>query len=291
MHEVVFDNNNGTPYFGQTEMYYPFGMTVTTYISGAENKFKYNGKELEDEHGLNWYHYGVRYYDPQLGRWHTMDPVDEFYSPYVYVGNNPVRFIDPDGMAMDDYTVDKQGKITLDTKTSDDFDRLFAKGADCKIDQNNYIQVDKGILDKMYSQYQPHDKIVYDILKIRGDVIASSVFKFLAINTDVEWSQQMVGVAGDRGLNYLTTSRLHGKEFGLSHLYGTQLKSYNYRSGKHSHPGGGCNPSQGDVDVANYINELHPSATFFIFNTLDKKEHQYNKYTMPNVYDEQIVHP
>jgi len=78
-------------------MYYPFGMTVTTYMSGNENKFKYNGKELEDEHGLNWYHYGVRYYDPQLGRWHTMDPADEFHSPYLYVGNDPVRLIDPDG--------------------------------------------------------------------------------------------------------------------------------------------------------------------------------------------------
>ncbi|MFA6979161.1 MAG: RHS repeat-associated core domain-containing protein [Ignavibacteriaceae bacterium] len=78
-------------------MYYPFGLTVTTSVSGNENKFKYNGKELEDEHGLNWYHYGVRYYDPQLGRWHTMDPADEFNSPYLYVGNNPVKFIDPDG--------------------------------------------------------------------------------------------------------------------------------------------------------------------------------------------------
>lgn len=97
MNKVFFDNNNGTPYFVQTEMYYPFGMTVTTSVNGAENKFKYNGKELEDEHGLNWYHYGVRYYDPQLGRWHTMDPADEFHSPYLYVGNNPVKYIDPDG--------------------------------------------------------------------------------------------------------------------------------------------------------------------------------------------------
>lgn len=78
-------------------MYYPFGLTVTTSVNGDENKFKYNGKELEDEHGLNWYHYGVRYYDPQLGRWHTMDPADEFQSHYCYVGDDPVNLIDPDG--------------------------------------------------------------------------------------------------------------------------------------------------------------------------------------------------
>lgn len=82
----------------QKNFYYPFGLSFTQgSLIGDENKFKYNGKELEDEHGLYWYHYGVRYYDPQLGRWHTMDPADEFQSPYLYVGNNPVKFIDPDG--------------------------------------------------------------------------------------------------------------------------------------------------------------------------------------------------
>ncbi|RMG21743.1 MAG: hypothetical protein D6732_26920, partial [Methanobacteriota archaeon] len=40
------------------------------------------------------------YYDPQLGLWHSIDPADEFYSPYVYVGNNPIFFVDPDGMVV-----------------------------------------------------------------------------------------------------------------------------------------------------------------------------------------------
>ncbi len=90
----------GVPVILQENHYYPFGMKLaglSKVKKGKGNKFAYNGMELEDEHGLNWYHYGARYYDPQLGRWHTIDLTDEFYSPYAYVGNNPIAFIDPDG--------------------------------------------------------------------------------------------------------------------------------------------------------------------------------------------------
>jgi len=66
-------------------------------IQGLGNKKLYNGKDLVDDFGLNWYHYGARWYDPQLGRWTTMDPADEFHSPYSYVGNDPVNLVDPDG--------------------------------------------------------------------------------------------------------------------------------------------------------------------------------------------------
>ncbi|MFV8464472.1 RHS repeat domain-containing protein [Flavobacterium sp. LB1P62] len=63
-------------------------------------KYKYNGKELQDELGLNMYDYGARNYDPALGRWMNIDPKAELLemsSPYVYALNCPVIYLDKDG--------------------------------------------------------------------------------------------------------------------------------------------------------------------------------------------------
>ena len=62
--------------------------------------YKYNGKELQDELGLDWYEYGSRMYMPDLGRFTTVDPyayVYQSYSPYLYALNNPIRFEDTEG--------------------------------------------------------------------------------------------------------------------------------------------------------------------------------------------------
>jgi RHS repeat-associated protein len=99
----------------QENHYYPFGMnqmgpwyeTVT-----PENKYQYNGKELNEELGLDWYDYGARWYDGSIGRWNAVDPMAEDYlpySPYNYALNNPLIFIDPDGQDNTIYLVTLKG--------------------------------------------------------------------------------------------------------------------------------------------------------------------------------------
>lgn len=80
--------------------YYPFGVTFENNEL-HRNKYLFSGKELQDKvfngRMLSLYDFGSRYYDPELGRWLNIDPALQLVSPYGYCGNNPIRYIDPDG--------------------------------------------------------------------------------------------------------------------------------------------------------------------------------------------------
>ncbi|MCW5921694.1 MAG: RHS repeat-associated core domain-containing protein [Saprospiraceae bacterium] len=96
---------NGTAVTFLEEMhYYPFGMQMEGMgTQNPANKYLYNGKELNDDLGLNWSDYGARWYDAALGRWWSVDPLAEEYwscSPYNYGINNAIRFTDPDGKSI-----------------------------------------------------------------------------------------------------------------------------------------------------------------------------------------------
>ena len=102
-------DNNGTidqnTEIKEEKNYYPFGLEHKGYnnvVNGTEHKWKYQGKEHEEELGLNTYDFGARNYMPDLGRWTTIDPLAEDfvnYTPYNSMMNNPIMFIDPDGRA------------------------------------------------------------------------------------------------------------------------------------------------------------------------------------------------
>lgn len=74
-------------------------------VTKTEYMYRYNGKEWQDELGLNWYDYGARMYDPAIARWVVIDPVTH-HSQSTYMGfdGNPVYWADPSGASVTVYT-------------------------------------------------------------------------------------------------------------------------------------------------------------------------------------------
>ncbi len=105
---LSFVDNAGTAEIVEESNYYPFGLKHKGYNQGTSplgndvaQKWKFGGMEHDDTFGLETYDFGARNYDPALGRWMNIDPLAELmrrHSPFNYAYNNPIYFIDPDGM-------------------------------------------------------------------------------------------------------------------------------------------------------------------------------------------------
>ena len=103
---ITDDHANITQY----DAYLPYGeLLVDEHSSSEELPYKFNGKQFDEETGL--YYYGARYMNPVTSLWYGVDPLAEKYvtmGGYVYTLDNPIRLIDPEGLAPKDPPTVKQ---------------------------------------------------------------------------------------------------------------------------------------------------------------------------------------
>jgi RHS repeat-associated protein len=256
---MVTDNSSNIT---QGMLYAPFGEIISDYSPAFHDSpmpnYAFNAKELDEEN--NMYYYSARYYAPPT--FISRDPMFEKYpsiSPYTYCSNNPVNRIDPTGEY--DYEVDLTNKKITRTGEKGSPDRLIIiKENGDRVESGEFAAgTIKGHGTRAYSKDGN-----YSYLRVRGDDNGTKMFNFLADNTGNEWEQIKTGIAGEKGLNFLTTSYSSEESKGGKYLYNSQLRhGYYIREWNHNHLGnsipvpsgmpGTVQEGEGDISLATTV--------------------------------------
>ncbi|NVO86825.1 RHS repeat-associated core domain-containing protein, partial [Hymenobacter terrestris] len=186
----------------QENQYDPYGLDLVGLNRSAtpQNKYSWNGKERQDEFGLNWLDHGWRFYDPTLGRWVVTDPDGEkagqaSWGSYQFGMDNAVRYNDLDGRC----PTCPQGKAA---------DEVYALGATIESEGKTWIYTGGGVYAETvgskimgaverFSQEggdNGTNNEVYDGSKLKG-AMSSLLKKFLFANSIMgNGDEQEVGV-------------------------------------------------------------------------------------------------
>ncbi|MFY7937949.1 MAG: RHS repeat-associated core domain-containing protein, partial [Flavobacterium sp.] len=137
-------------------------------VSNTGYQYKYNGKEYQDELGLNVTFMDFRQYDAAIGRFNGMDRLTELVpstSPYRFGFNNPVYWSDPTGLLEQSENLSSLNTDFPSADVSITFERLGGNGhAICQ----NCPKTErfKKYIDDPYNSYTYHkdtDSVTKDI--------------------------------------------------------------------------------------------------------------------------------
>lgn len=254
----------------QINHYYPFGglFEVNTTTSGIQS-YKYNGKELDRIHGVDWYDYEARMYDGALGRFTTVDPLTEkYYSTnlYAYCKNNPINRIDPDGK--DDYLLEPRGRLHNCTpyaqRGKSGVDKLHSYSGNSKGPMGKSITVKSGLLSQML-EVQKKEEGYSTYGSTRNIEDAAEVFKFAADNSKAEWKFDVYNddgaftavVATDQKENNVQNGDYAQKELSVN---GTKVVNI------HSHPDPNGTKGGSDKDMENAKRSSARNGVYFKAN-------------------------
>ena len=191
--EMVVDGKGNVE---QHTGYYPYG-------EPAGQPRLFGGKERRRFASLGDYDFHARYLTSAIALWQAPDSHAgdyEWLSPYVFCAANPIRNTDPTGM--DIYEMGSWGNVIRCIK-SEDYDSI-------RLILNNGTEVESNHLPKgaIQKQWQDETNTKNDYFEVIGDENSEYLFKFLADNTDVEFTHVQTGDEGDDAVNYISTSHM-----------------------------------------------------------------------------------
>ena len=196
----------------QHSEYLPFGeLLVDEHRNSHNTRYKYNGKEFDQETGN--YYYGARYYDPKTSLWLSVDPLAEKYnewSPYNYTLNNPVKYVDPDGNGPWKPKVNDNGSTSYVMEEGDDASTLASQ-----------YGLDKNTAKKLYSTMKNGEISGKNALQITGSEVLTLDMTSDRATEQRVWDQYVYG--RDR------TSSLNSKDDRYSFSSKRYYKNTGYR--------------------------------------------------------------
>jgi len=205
----------------------------------------------------------------------------------MYCSGRPINMIDPDGK--DEYELTAAGFIRWVAPSEvDSFHKIvFDKNGQASRVEGGALTLDKKVVDGL-TVLEGKGGASVNYLKISGDDDAKMVFENLADNSieyQTEYNLTRIGdKSGDDGKNMLGVNTIHRPGSTLSNRVVFE-NVYTIREAIHNHPNGDKRVSDGDIDVAKYIQEKFPNANFFNYTN----EHGYTSYNKNTPYPVYII--